>query len=277
MFSLLPAELQVTVLSYMDGGATIAEWVPGFETSEEMRAAAETAFGDWVAGQPLGSSFGEFHNWEAEVEFVKGHVDSKAYIGIASGANYMIVFVQHGVSVGVLLEDGAMRGWLTKESGRVPAWCGKEACTRQSLGFTPLQLRKAYVVVQTDVSANQGYRRAAVGQLNAENLEIVMDRVAELLWTKRRFSFHVGYLAAGLCHSSGGCLCGENGRVCDKCRWAEVSGGKRRRWVKRECHFILVERYEGPFPRPEVPWFTGVTEVMDVMRTTDVVSPWLAC
>jgi hypothetical protein len=61
----------------MDSGATIADWVSALNTSRGMRAATETAFGDWVAGQPLGSSFGAFGKCEAELEFVMDHAHGR--------------------------------------------------------------------------------------------------------------------------------------------------------------------------------------------------------
>jgi hypothetical protein len=76
-FSLLPAELQVMAVAAMDSGARIADWVSVFNTSKAMRAAAEMAFGDWVAAQPDGAGFGEFSNAEAELEFVMDHAPSK--------------------------------------------------------------------------------------------------------------------------------------------------------------------------------------------------------
>jgi hypothetical protein len=77
-FLLLPAELQVMLAGTMDSGARIADWVSVFNTSDVFaQGVVETAFRDWVAGQPLGSSFGEFGNAEAEVQFVKDHIACK--------------------------------------------------------------------------------------------------------------------------------------------------------------------------------------------------------
>jgi hypothetical protein len=79
-FSGLPAELQVMAVAAMDSGASIADWVSAVKTSKWMRAAAVTAFGDWVAGQPLGTSFGEFGSPRAEVQFVIDHVQGEYWI-----------------------------------------------------------------------------------------------------------------------------------------------------------------------------------------------------
>jgi hypothetical protein len=63
-------------LETMDSGATIADWVSAFNGSKKTRAAAVTAFNDWVAGQPVGLRFGEFSGAEAEVQFVRFHMNS---------------------------------------------------------------------------------------------------------------------------------------------------------------------------------------------------------
>jgi hypothetical protein len=73
----LPAELQVMLFAAMDRGARIADWVSVLNISQEMRAAGETAFGDWVAAQPAGVSFAEFGNSWVEVLFVRDHIDSE--------------------------------------------------------------------------------------------------------------------------------------------------------------------------------------------------------
>jgi hypothetical protein len=79
-FTGLPAELQVMLFAAMGSGASIADWVSLLNTSKEMRAAAITAFNDWVAGQPLGTSFGEFRMSEEEVQFVRDHVLGKYHM-----------------------------------------------------------------------------------------------------------------------------------------------------------------------------------------------------
>jgi hypothetical protein len=76
-----PAELQVIVFAAMGSGARIADWVSALNISKEMRGAVETAFGDWVAGQPLGTSFGAFIDSVAEVQFVMDHVQGRCCTG----------------------------------------------------------------------------------------------------------------------------------------------------------------------------------------------------
>jgi hypothetical protein len=91
-FSLLPAELQVMAIAAMDRGAGIADWVSALNTSNVFaQGVVETGFSDWVAGQPEGTSFGEFSNAQAEVEFVKDHVEGK---GLLSAQLTLLTLVQ---------------------------------------------------------------------------------------------------------------------------------------------------------------------------------------
>jgi hypothetical protein len=78
VFAGLPAELQVMVVAAMDSGARIADWVSVLNTSKETRGAVSTAFGDWVAAQPYGVSFGRFGGAKSEAQFIVDFIDGKA-------------------------------------------------------------------------------------------------------------------------------------------------------------------------------------------------------
>jgi hypothetical protein len=88
MISLLPVELQVLALQFIDSGARIAEWVCVYNTSKEMRGVVELGFSDWVAGQPLGTSFGEFGSSGAEARFVMDHIN-----GIVVDGFYLVMLI----------------------------------------------------------------------------------------------------------------------------------------------------------------------------------------
>jgi hypothetical protein len=182
------------------------------------------------------------------------------------------------VSVGVLFHNGVMGGWLTRESGQHPVCSDERLCINSAKNggkrFTPSQVRKAYVVVQAGSTMLEHYRSAVFGELSVENVEIVLGCAARVACTKGRDRSDdccVRQLGVGFRESSSGrCLC-------------DTKGGEHRKGlVGRQSmemrRFVLVSRYCGPFPNGGVPWFTGVTDVMDARQTLFPLSGvWLAC
>jgi hypothetical protein len=96
--------------------------------------------------------------------------------------------MKHHVSVGVLLQESVVKWWLTKESGWTPA-CGEGKDRNYSRGgsnnFEVGEFRRSCIVVQASRYVREHSRRAAMGQLSVENVEIVMSRVAGLARTER--------------------------------------------------------------------------------------------
>jgi hypothetical protein len=181
--------------------------------------------------------------------------------------------VKHGVSVSVLLERGVMTGQLVKECGQLPVCNDKEYCSMGCGDFTASQLRKAYVVVEASWRKTYDRRAAAFGELSAENLKVVIGRVGCLALLEGGSSdddWFVRFLEHGLCQSDAVC-CGCSMYVlCEDCAMLDKTKVGRR--------FILVKEYMGPFPRSDVRWFTGVTDVMGAKRTQGGVGArWLSC
>jgi hypothetical protein len=188
------------------------------------------------------------------------------------------VFVQHGVSVSVVLDCGVVAGCLVKESGRVPACSSTENCRKYRGGggseTGPLQVRKAYVVLQARASMLTQRFVAAVGELDADNVEVVLGHVPCLArqdcagW----FDFWcVNQLTRGLFQSCvTGCWCSNGVGVCDCCTSV----------IQTELvlRFITVYSYSGVFPYSGAPWYTGITDVMDAERCeSQQRGTWLAC
>jgi hypothetical protein len=183
------------------------------------------------------------------------------------------VLAKHHVSVGVLLREGIVTGWLAKESGWTPT-CkeGKDCdyCEGGSKNYAAEELRRSYIIVQASRDVREHSRGAAVGELNVENVEMVMHRVAVLARTERNHVFEswcVINLGKELWRNKKACLCDD---------WEVCMGCTKLR--PERVRFIHIERYKGVFPHPEVPWFAGVTNAIDGVRQFDCEAiVWLNC
>jgi hypothetical protein len=184
------------------------------------------------------------------------------------------VLKDHGVSVSVLLRFARATGWLVRESGRVPVWEEVEWDNHREgdgKGHAAAELGRSYIVVQAEDDLQVSSRRAALGELDLENLEDAMavavrpSRTRFDTWGTSRL---VTILGRGRCSMYDICFGGRGSRLCSRCGGTDGN--------RLGSRFIYVDRYRGVFPYGEVAWFTGVTDAVDAVRDVYCgVKTWL--
>jgi hypothetical protein len=166
------------------------------------------------------------------------------------------VFTKHGVSVGILLERGAVRGWLTRESGQVPARCDKPSCAvcNDNALVEAQELRRPYMVfVVTAPGAVSA--RIMIAKLETVSIDVVLRRAVAACDSREGVARLGRQLSLGLWSSGLDCGCSLSAGMCEYClRVCTVS--ERRRFVCRN-------RFSGVYPEGGQHWFGGVTDAAE--------------
>lgn len=162
--------------------------------------------------------------------------------------------------------EGGARWWLTRESGRLPAQCGLEACSSCSNWTRTHVDSGSYIVIAG------GGNCVAFAQLSAGSFEVAVRRVVPLVqeaWlcgcdqqvvAREVFScFSFGLFSSGV-----DCAC-RIGRVCAQCR------------VLFECGRFVVQGVFMGLPSIPGGWWTGVTDAVGDVEIRGQRYPWLRC
>lgn len=144
--------------------------------------------------------------------------------------------------------------WLVQESREAAKtrYCGLEAqCIRGCRLLKPT----AYVVLKTTVptlGGSNAWCQVIFGQFSSDSLLAVQQaarRLSSLAKTE-----NIGMWKAE-CNKMVACL---------------QSGAHN----EAERRYVLANRYEGPYPFPDAPWFTGMSKAA---QTVEAGLPWLRC
>jgi hypothetical protein len=170
-------------------------------------------------------------------------------------------------------EDGGPRWWLTQESGRLPPECGDTECGSCEWSGAEYIPGRAYIVVVLRIGGSRA--EVCIAQLSKRSLASVLNGVLCLL---RRGCSPCAESAARMARllQVGGC----SGAACCGCK---LVGGACVRCVFRRrgrggCEWIIRNGFTGVFPSPQHPWFTGVTDAVDVLAVREATGwRWLSC
>jgi hypothetical protein len=169
------------------------------------------------------------------------------------------VFVKHRVSVSVLFEQGALRGWLTRESGRVPAPCGDTecvVCSARGSADTREELRRSYMVFAARPTG-MWFVRTVFAKLETAVIDVVFDRLVPHVGLEEARDSLFNQLSDGLWSSAIDCECSVDAGMCDGCQKVSAVAERRR--------FLRSYQFDGVHPKGKEHWFAGVTDALEIV------------
>ena len=174
-----------------------------------------------------------------------------------------------------MLGNGTGSSWyFTKESGRVPRRCGYADCAScEDTGLCVLPGRAYLAVVAGSRCDGAEVCIAKLSQASVDSLLhcLLGKRMRGEEGTASRVGGElVRLLVKGGWNARRDCKCSVGGGLCTACARGGA-GRKRGVWIARNG-------FTGVFPSAEHPWFSGVTDAVDIRGARQVTGwRWLSC
>jgi hypothetical protein len=150
-----------------------------------------------------------------------------------------------------------MRGWLTKESGRVPARCDKRECAvcSENALVEAQELRRPYMVFV--VRARRAvFAHTIIAKLELVTVDVVLRRLVPLCGSREAIARLTSQLSHGLWSSGPDCGCSVSAGMCSDCSRVSTVPGRRR--------FACGEKFDSVYPKGKDHWFAGVTDALEM-------------
>jgi hypothetical protein len=149
-----------------------------------------------------------------------------------------------------------MRGWLTKETGQVPARCEEPACAvcTANASVEAQELRCPYMVFAVRAPGRQ-CAQTVFAKLEVVTVEVVLQRLVPACGSREAIDILISQLSLGLWSSAVDCGCSISVGMCSVCeRVCAVP-----EWIR----FVCADEFDGVYPKGKDHWFAGVTDALE--------------